>query len=47
MFYVYVCEYVCVYMHTCIHACTENINSTAYKSDYSIYFFLLVSNSYV
>jgi len=47
MFYVYVCVYVCVYMHTCIHACSENINSTAYKSDYSIYFFLLVSNSYV
>jgi len=41
MFYVYVCVY------TCIHACTENINSTSYKSDYSIYFFLLVSNSYV
>jgi len=38
---------VCVYMHTYIHACTENINSTAYKNDYSIYFFLLISNSYV
>jgi len=25
----------------------KNINFTAYKSDYSIYFFLLVSNSYV
>jgi len=25
----------------------KNINSIAYKSDYSIYFFLLVSNSYV
>jgi len=43
MFYVYVCAYVRVYMHTCIHACTENINSTVYKSDYSIYFFLLVT----
>jgi len=35
--------YVYMYVYTCIHACTENINSTAYKSDYSIYFFLLVT----
>jgi len=41
------CMYVYMYVCTCIHACTKNINSTAYKSDYSIYFFLLVSNSYV
>jgi len=51
MFYAYVyvciCMYVYMYVCTCIHACTENINSTAYKSDYSIYFFLLVSNNYV
>jgi len=51
--YVYVCVYVfmCMYVYMYVymhHACTENINSTkAYKSDYSIYFFLLVSNSYI
>jgi len=30
-------------VHAYMHTCTENINSTAYKSDYSIYFFLLVT----
>jgi len=33
-----VCMCVHAYMHTCLHA-QKNINSTAYKSDYSIYFF--------
>jgi len=37
---------VCMYVHAYMHA-QKNINSTAYKSDYSIYFFLLVNNGYV
>jgi len=41
-----VCMYMCTYIYAYMHA-QKNINSTVYKSDYSIYFFLLVNNSYV
>jgi len=37
---------VCMCVHAYMYA-QKNINSIAYKSDYLIYFFLLVSNSYV
>jgi len=36
---------MCICM--CVHAYTENINSTAYKNEYLIHLFLLVSNGYV
>jgi len=38
MFCVYVCVYVCVGVYAYMHV-QKNINSTAYKSDYSIYLF--------
>jgi len=38
--------YVCMCVHAYMHA-QKNINANAYKSDYSIYFFLLVSNDYL
>jgi len=42
MFCVYVCVYVCVGVYAYMHV-QKNINSTAYKSDYSIYLFFFLS----